>query len=152
VIDTTACAALHCDTLLIVNAGTVRLKATGDGGKGINANHNVAVHGGSVQAVATGTREMKKPKGVKIDGGFAIDGGYFYSYSRRSDPLDVAGSLTVAPGYTTYQSEPMQNQGFLLLHSTGNYPAKDEIDVSINYADYYYLEALLRRKAFKDSQ
>ncbi len=106
VIDTTACAALHCDTLLIVNAGTVRLKATGDGGKGINANHNVAVHGGSVQAVATGTREMKKPKGVKIDGGFAIDGGYFYSYSRRSDPLDVAGSLTVAPGYATYQTGP----------------------------------------------
>ena len=53
---------------------------------------------------------------------------------------------------TAYQPEPHTAQGFLLLHSTGNYPAKDEIDVSINYADYYYLEALLRRKAFKDSQ
>ena len=36
-------------------------------------------------------------------------------------------------------------KGFLLLHSTGNYPAKDEIDVPICYADYYYLEALLRK-------
>ena len=46
---------------------------------------------------------------------------------------------------TNYQPEPRTQQGFLLLHSTGNYPAKDEIDVPINYADYYYLEALQRR-------
>ena len=102
-IDTTACAALHCDSLLTVNGGIVRLKATGDGGKGLNAHHNVTVHGGTFQAVATGTREMKKPKGVKIDGSFTIDGGYLYSYSRRSDPLDVAGPMSVAPGYITYQ-------------------------------------------------
>lgn len=36
--------------------------------------------------------------------------------------------------------------GFLLLHSTGNKPSGSEIDVPINYADYYYLEALLRSK------
>ena len=48
-----------------------------------------------------------------------------------------------------YQPEPQTAQGFLLLHSTGNYPAKDEIDVPINYADYYYLEALLRRATMR---
>jgi hypothetical protein len=47
---------------------------------------------------------------------------------------------------SAYQPEPPTAQGFLLLHSTGNYPAKDEIDVPINYADYYYLEALHRKK------
>ena len=31
-----------------------------------------------------------------------------------------------------------------LLHSTGHHPAGSEIDYSIVYADYYYLEALLR--------
>ena len=46
-----------------------------------------------------------------------------------------------------YQPEPQTAQGFLLLHSTGNYPAHDEIDVPINYADYYYLEALHRRNS-----
>ena len=50
---------------------------------------------------------------------------------------------------TSYQSEPQTAQGFLLLHSTGNYPANDEIDVPINYADYYYLEALHRRATMK---
>ncbi len=50
---------------------------------------------------------------------------------------------------TGYRPEPNTMQGFLLLHSTGNYPAKDEIDVPINYADYYYLEALHRSKQYK---
>ncbi|MFG6397319.1 MAG: glycoside hydrolase family 88 protein [Muribaculaceae bacterium] len=33
-----------------------------------------------------------------------------------------------------------------LDHSTGHYPAGSEIDASIIYADYYYIEALLRLK------
>ena len=33
-----------------------------------------------------------------------------------------------------------------LLHSTGHHPAGSEIDYSIVYADYYFLEALLRMK------
>ncbi len=32
----------------------------------------------------------------------------------------------------------------LLLHSTGNHPKNKEIDMPIIYADYYYMEALLR--------
>jgi len=46
----------------------------------------------------------------------------------------------------TYKAEPLTNRGFLLIHSTGNLPAKSEIDVPIVYADYYYLEALLRKR------
>ncbi len=33
-----------------------------------------------------------------------------------------------------------------LMHSTGNQPGGYEIDASINYADYYYLQALLKYK------
>ncbi len=36
----------------------------------------------------------------------------------------------------------------LLGQSTGHYPAGTEINTSINYADYYYLEALLRQKKY----
>ena len=46
-----------------------------------------------------------------------------------------------------YQSHDV-NSAFL-LHSTGHKPAGSEIDCSINYADYYYLEALLRLKKLK---
>tara|TARA_R110002051_G_scaffold56554_1_gene105197 strand:+ start:179 stop:337 length:159 start_codon:yes stop_codon:yes gene_type:complete len=34
---------------------------------------------------------------------------------------------------------------FILKHSTGNWPKKDEMDVSINYVDYYFLELKLRK-------
>ncbi|HEV2831643.1 MAG TPA: glycoside hydrolase family 88 protein [Hanamia sp.] len=43
-----------------------------------------------------------------------------------------------------YSSKPGGNKGFILGHSTGNLPKDSEIDVPLNYADYYYLEALLR--------
>ncbi|ADY35563.1 glycosyl hydrolase family 88 [Phocaeicola salanitronis DSM 18170] len=36
-----------------------------------------------------------------------------------------------------------------LLHSTGNYPSHSEIDAAIIYADYYYIEALMRLKQMK---
>ena len=38
-----------------------------------------------------------------------------------------------------------KNTAFL-THSTGHHPAGSEIDCSIIYADYYYIEALLRLK------
>ena len=38
------------------------------------------------------------------------------------------------------------HHGFLLLHSVGNLPGNSEIDTPINYADYYFLEALLRKQ------
>jgi len=46
-----------------------------------------------------------------------------------------------------YRSGIGANSGFILLHSTGSKPSASEVDVPINYADYYYLEALLRSSA-----
>ncbi len=45
---------------------------------------------------------------------------------------------------STYKSGT--TNGAFLLHSTGNRPIKGEVDASIIYADYYYIEALLRYK------
>ena len=39
-----------------------------------------------------------------------------------------------------------KNGCFLLMHSVGSIPHNNEIDVPLNYADYYFLEALTRRK------
>ena len=43
-----------------------------------------------------------------------------------------------------YQSRELKPS--FLLHSTGHLPNGSEIDASINYADYYYIEALIRYK------
>lgn len=45
-----------------------------------------------------------------------------------------------------YLAEPGTNQYFVLKHSTGNLPGKSEVDVPLSYADYYYVEALMRLK------
>ncbi len=42
-----------------------------------------------------------------------------------------------------YAAPTGTNSHFLLMHSTGHLPANIEIDAAINYADYYYLEALM---------
>lgn len=42
-----------------------------------------------------------------------------------------------------YRARPGSNGHFLLEHSVGGFPENDEVDAALNYADYYYLEALL---------
>ncbi|MDR1335924.1 MAG: glycoside hydrolase family 88 protein [Tannerella sp.] len=43
-----------------------------------------------------------------------------------------------------YFAEPGTNGHFLLKHSVGSIPHKSEVDVPLTYADYYYVEAMLR--------
>lgn len=49
-------------------------------------------------------------------------------------------------GSPAYRAKPGENGNFLLMHSVGSIPHGAEIDVPLNYADYYFLEALLRSK------
>ena len=51
-----------------------------------------------------------------------------------------------------YLAAPGTNNGFILKHSTGNMPINKEIDTPIIYADYYFLEALLRMEKKLGSQ
>ncbi len=43
-----------------------------------------------------------------------------------------------------YLATPGKNGGFLLMRAVGNLPNKVEVDVPLNFADYYLMEALLR--------
>ena len=45
-----------------------------------------------------------------------------------------------------YLAKPGENGNFILKHSVGSLPGKSEIDVPLTYADYYYVEALMRYK------
>ena len=50
-----------------------------------------------------------------------------------------------------YRAEVGKDKGFLLLHSTGSKPHNSEVDVPLAYADYYFLEALLRKRALENA-
>ena len=43
-----------------------------------------------------------------------------------------------------YQASYGTNGGFILKHCTGFKPSGSEVDVPLSYADYYYIEALIR--------
>ena len=59
-------------------------------------------------------------------------------YKERADK--ILENLT-----KSHRSTIGKNNGFLLLHSTGTKPSNVEVDVPIVYADYYFIEALLRK-------
>ncbi len=46
----------------------------------------------------------------------------------------------------TYLAGEGEQGGFIIKHGVGHHPAGAEIDVPLTYADYYYVEALMRMK------
>ena len=57
---------------------------------------------------------------------------------------DYAEKILKSLSSDQYLAKKGENKGFILMHSVGHFPANSEIDTPINYADYYYLEALKR--------
>lgn len=58
--------------------------------------------------------------------------------------FDYAESILRSLSSPEYLAEPGTNCGFILKHSTGSLAHGSEIDVPLNYADYYYLESIKR--------
>jgi len=67
-------------------------------------------------------------------------------YSKNGAAYRQAADKIMASLTKNYRSPIGENHGFILLHSTGSKPSNSEVDVPLSYADYYYLEALLRYK------
>ena len=61
---------------------------------------------------------------------------------------DWADKILKSLASPDYRSEVGENGHFILMHSVGSIPHGNEIDVPLNYADYYFLEALLRKKNY----
>jgi len=49
-----------------------------------------------------------------------------------------------------YMAKEGENGFFILKHGVGHLPGNSEVDVPLTYADYYFLEGLLRYKYFTD--
>lgn len=72
--------------------------------------------------------------------------GFVRDQAKATNYRNQATTMLAELSSDKYQSRDVNNA--FLLHSTGHHPAGSEIDASIIYADYYYLEALLRLKNF----
>lgn len=60
--------------------------------------------------------------------------------------LDFAEQQVRSLSSPEYLAEKGTNCNFVLMHSTGHLPGNSEVDVPLSYADYYYVEALMRLK------
>ena len=62
----------------------------------------------------------------------------------RKKYMTTARTILINLSGKKYRVKPGANAGFLLRHSVGALPYNSEVDVSLTYADYYFLEALMR--------
>jgi hypothetical protein len=74
------------------------------------------------------------------------------TYSNKSGYYTKKADKMLKSLSTKYTAPIGEAKGFILLHSTGAAPSKSEVDVPLSYADYYYLEALLRKKNLKEGK
>lgn len=59
---------------------------------------------------------------------------------------DTADKILETLSTPAYRAKVGENGNFILMHSVGSIPHGAEIDVPLNYADYYFLEALIRKR------
>jgi hypothetical protein len=68
------------------------------------------------------------------------------TYSSKMDYKAWADKVVTSLSSPAYRAPLGENGDFILMHSVGSLPHNSEVDVPLNYADYYYLEALKRKK------
>lgn len=69
-----------------------------------------------------------------------------YTYDNDPAMKGFADRIVASLSTPAYRAAVGENGGFLLMHSVGSIPHGSSIDVPLNYADYYLLEALLRKR------
>ncbi len=69
-----------------------------------------------------------------------------YTYTQNEEYRITADKIIESLSSDAYRAKGGENGGFILMHSVGSIPHGSNIDVPLNYADYYFLEALLRKQ------
>lgn len=75
--------------------------------------------------------------------------GYSEDKKLSNSYVEYAENILKQLSSPDYLAKEKENNGFILMHSVGSFPHDSEVDVPLNYADYYYLEALKRYKDLK---
>lgn len=72
-----------------------------------------------------------------------------YDIAKRNAYMSFAEDIIRTLSTPTYTATTLTNGGFILKHSTGHLPGSSEVDVPLTYADYYYIEAMMRYREMK---
>lgn len=113
VADASSCAAIKVAHLMTLAGGTLAVESSGDGGKGINADQDVVMTGGTLTANCTGEKveddegeTISNPKAVNSDGHIYLSGGSFNAYSANGRATDCAIDDIQSDRYPTIIGTP----------------------------------------------
>jgi len=121
--DPSGCAAIRCDSILDIKSGELRLKSTGQGGKGISSDIAVNIAGGQLYIITEGSQygtsasstnpwggwgssqsssETVSPKGIRCDQDITISGGdiMIRTYGTNGEGIESKTTLTFSGGNT----------------------------------------------------
>jgi hypothetical protein len=70
----------------------------------------------------------------------------FVAPEKKDQYLAIAEKQIRSLASPSYMAKEGENGDFILMHSVGSLPGKSEVDGPLSYADYYFIEALLRYK------
>ena len=98
-------AGIKTDSTFTLNAGVVRLKSTGSGGKGLKADGSANINGGQLCIITEGSQyksnnDTSSPKGIKTGGNLNISGGSILVRTKGTggEGIESKGVLTIADG------------------------------------------------------
>lgn len=65
---------------------------------------------------------------------------------------ETADEIVESLSTPAYRAQVGTNGNFILMHSVGSIPHNQEIDVPLNYADYYFLESIIRKRNLENGK
>lgn len=93
-----------------------------------------------------GNRVLRDASAAAIMASALIELSRYTVHGQGKSYLGAAEQIIVSLSSANYHAVVGANGGFLLMHSVGNLPGRTEVDVPLTYADYYFVEAMLRYK------
>ena len=126
--ETKAASCLNSDANTTISGGTLTLKSSGSGGKGINCDGKLTISGGTITVATTGglyynngstentnytgntdnvnTSYYSSPKGIKVDGAITISGGNtnVSTTGRNAEGIESKSTITISNGQVTVNS------------------------------------------------
>lgn len=99
---------------------------------------------------ATTYKSNRDASAAAINASALLELSSFVKPTKAKRYLQSAEKMLISLSSSPYKAAIGSNGGFILMQSVGSIPHKSEIDVPLTYADYYYVEALMRyRKLLK---
>jgi unsaturated chondroitin disaccharide hydrolase len=68
----------------------------------------------------------------------------YVGQEKKDQYLAIAEKQIRSLASPTYMAKTGENADFILMHSVGSLPGNSEVDAPLTYADYYFIEALMR--------